>query len=80
MIAKILSFIGSLKARAVGSKNTTIGGGIAGVALAALIGQLEVASGCHFKEAFAGIDWLQIAGFVFSQTFGVMVTDSNKIV
>lgn len=80
MIERILSFMSSLKARTVENKNTTIGGGVAGIAFAALIGQLETATGCHFAEAFAGLDWAQIAGFVFAQTFGAMVTDGKKTV
>lgn len=80
MIAKIIEFIGSLKPRAVDNKNTTIGGGVVGIALAALIGQLETASGCHFQEAFAGIDWMQIIGGVTTAVFGAMMTDAKKTV
>jgi hypothetical protein len=80
MFKKIFEFIGSLKSRAFGNLNTTMGGGVVGVGLAALIGQLEAATGCHFQTAFANIDWLQIAGFVFSQSFGAMMTDANKTI
>ena len=80
IIAKIFEFVGSLGARAKDNKNTTIGGGIGGVALAALIGQLETATGCHFKEAFMGIDWMQIIGYVLVQTFGAISTDAKKTV
>jgi hypothetical protein len=79
-MASIFEFIGSLGKRAKDSKHTTIGGGVAGVAFAALIGQLETASGCHFQEAFAGMDWLQVAGYVFMQSFGAISTDAKKTV
>lgn len=79
-MASIFELIGSLKKRVVNSKNTTIGGGVAGVALVALIGQLEAASGCHFKEAFMGMDWMQVAGYVVMQVFGAITTDGNKTV
>lgn len=76
----MIDFIKSLKARIMTSKNTTIGGGVVGIAFAALIGKLEEVSGCKFQEAFVGIDWMQIAGFVFSQVFGALMTDSTKTI
>jgi len=80
MWTSIFKFFGSLKQRTVDNKNTTIGGGLAGVAFAALISQLETATGCHFQEAFAGLDWAQIAGYVAMQAFGAMTTDGAKTV
>lgn len=79
-IAKIFEFIGSLKTRAIDNPNTTIGGGAIGIGFAALIGQLETATGCHFATAFANIDWLQIAGYTVAQVFGASVTDGKKTV
>lgn len=79
-MASIFEFIGSLGKRVKNNKHTTIGGGIAGVALAALIGQLETATGCHFKEAFMGVDWLQVISYVFVQSFGAVSTDAKKTV
>lgn len=80
MIKKIMEFFGTVKARTVDNKNTTIGGGVAGIALMAAIGQLETATGCHFKEAFAGIDWMQVLGGVSTAVFGALMTDGNKTV
>lgn len=79
-MASIFELIGSLKKRAVDSKHTTIGGGALGLALAAVIGQIEAASGCHFQEAFMGIDWMQVAGYTVMQVFGAITTDGNKTV
>jgi hypothetical protein len=79
-MAGLFEFIGSLKKRTVDNKNTTIGGGVVGIAFAALIGQIETASGCHFQEAFAGMDWVQVAGYVMIQAFGAMTTDGKKTV
>lgn len=80
MITKIFEFLSTVKPRALDNKNTTIGGGVVGLLFAAMIGQIETATGCHFKEAFAGIDWLQVTGFAFSQVFGAMMTDAKKTV
>ncbi len=57
---------------------TTIGGGVVGVAAAALVGGLEEQLGCKFSEAFLGIDWIQIIIFVITQVFGALTTDANK--
>jgi hypothetical protein len=80
MIAKIFEFIGSLKTRAVDSKNTTVGGGVLGIGVMALIGQLELASGCKFQEAFMGLDWAQVISGVAIAIFGAMTTDAKKTV
>lgn len=73
-------FIKDLIFRFMKNPKTTIGGGIVGVAGAALIGQLEQQSGCHFATAFANIDWIQIIVFVLSQVLGGFSTDANKTI
>ena len=80
IIEKVLEFTKSIPTRTTDHLNTTIGGGVVGVGFAALIGQIETATGCHFATAFANIDWLQITGYVFSQVFGALSTDANKTV
>lgn len=62
------------------NKNTTIGGGVAGIVLAAIIGKVEEMSGCKFAVAFGNIDWVQLVGFASMQIFGALTTDANKIV
>lgn len=80
ILSKIIEFIKSIKVRTIENKNTTVGGGVAGVMFAAIIKQIETASGCHFAEAFAGIDWMQIIGYAVMQGYGAMVTDGNKTI
>lgn len=80
MLQKIVEFIGSLKTRAVDNKNTTIGGVTIGVLLAAFIGQIETATGCHFQTAFADVSWMQVLGGTFSAVFGAVMTDGKKTV
>lgn len=80
IIGKIIEFIGSLKTRTVNNPNTTAGGIGIGVVLAALVGQLETSTGCHFQEAFAGIDWMQVIIGTASVVFGASVTDAKKTV
>lgn len=80
MIAKIFEFIGSLKTRTVNNPHTTAGGATIGVLLAALVGQIETATGCHFQEAFVGLDWIQIMVGAASVVFGASVTDAKKMV
>ncbi len=80
IIEKIIGVIGSLKTRTVESPHTTAGGIGAGVLLAALVGQIETATGCHFKEAFVGLDWIQILVGTASVVFGASVTDAKKTV
>lgn len=83
-ISKIMSVVlgvfKSAKERALGNKASTVTGGVLGVAFAALIGKLEEASGCKFATAFANVDWLQVAVFVYSQVYGALSTDANKTV
>lgn len=57
---------------------TTLGGGVLGLVSASLINKLEESTGCHFQEAFAGIDWVQIIVYVLMQIFGAITTDANK--
>lgn len=76
----IQGFLNTIGSRLIGSPRTTVGGGIAGMIFAMLIGKLESMSGCHFQEAFAGIDWGELAGYLFGQIFGIIVTDSSKVV
>jgi hypothetical protein len=76
----IQGFLNTIGSRIVGNPRTTVGGGISGVLFAILVEKLETMSGCHFTEAFAGLDWMQLAGFVFAQGFGMLVTDSHKVV
>lgn len=73
-------FVKTIKTRAVDNKNTTIGGGIVGIVAAAAIGQIEQASGCHFQEAFMGMDWIQVAVLTMSQAMGALTTDANKTI
>lgn len=80
IISTILQFVGSLKTRTVNNPHTTVGGITSGVLLAALIGQIETATGCHFQEAFAGIDWIQVLVGTASVVFGASVTDAKKTV
>ena len=80
IIEKIIGVIGSFKTRTVDSPHTTVGGIGVGVLLAALIGQIETATGCHFKEAFVGLDWIQILVGAASVVFGSVVTDAKKTV
>lgn len=75
----VTSFFSSLSER-IKSKNTTIGGGIAGIVLAAIIGKVEEMSGCKFAVAFGNIDWVQLVGFASMQIFGALTTDANKTV
>jgi hypothetical protein len=73
--------IGSFFSSVIGrlqNKNTTVGGGVAGLVLVAIIGKIEEMSGCKFAVAFANIDWVQIVGFASMQIFGAMTTDANK--
>ena len=80
VLTKVLEFFKSIKTRTVDNKNTTIGGGVAGVAFAALIGKLEEMSGCHFAIAFANVDYLQLAVYVYSQVAGALTTDASKTI
>ncbi len=73
----IINFLKSIPFR-VRNWKTTIGGGVLGVIGAALVGHLEQATGCHFQEAFAGIDWVQLLVFILSQIFGALTTDADK--
>lgn len=57
---------------------TTVGGGVLGLVGASLISKLEESTGCHFQEAFAGIDWVQIIVYILTQIFGIITTDANK--
>lgn len=77
---KFNEFVKTIKIRAVDNKNTTIGGGVVGIVLAALVGQIEQASGCHFQEAFMGMDWIQVAVLTMSQAMGALTTDANKTI
>lgn len=80
LLQKCLEFIYTIKTRTVDSKNTTIGGGVAGVVFAAVIGKLEEISGCHFTTAFANIDYMQLTGFIFMQVYGALTTDADKTI
>lgn len=74
-----MSIIDNVKFRVFGNLKTTLGGGtVLGVVFAALISKLEDMSGCRFREAFAGLDWGQLTGFLVVQMFGAFVTDGNK--
>lgn len=77
---KAIEFLGSIKQRAVSNPNTTIGGGVFGVIGAALISKVEDLSGCHFSTAFANIDWMQVAFYVYAQAHGALSTDANKTI
>lgn len=76
----VTAFFSSLVERITKNKNTTIGGGVAGVVVVAVISKLEEMSGCKFAIAFGNIDWVQLVGFASMQIFGAMVTDANKTV
>jgi hypothetical protein len=76
----IQGFLNTIGSRIVGSPRTTVGGGVLGGLLALAIGKLETMSGCHFQEAFAGMDWAQLIGYIVTQGFGMIVTDSHKTV
>jgi intracellular septation protein A len=80
MIAKLIELLGTLKPRVVDNRNTTIGGGVLGLGLMALIAQVETATGCHFKEAFMGLDWMQIISGTAVAVFGALTTDAHKTV
>lgn len=80
LISIVLGVLRTSKERAVGSKRTTIAGGVGGVVLAGLIGKLEEMSGCKFATAFANVDWIQLAVFIYSLVAGALTTDANKIV
>lgn len=69
----------SIMYRVKGNPRTTVGGGVIGLVIAALISQIEEASGCHFAQAFDGVDWAQIIGFGVVQLFGALVTDGDKL-
>lgn len=76
----ILDFVKSLGERAVGNKNSTIGGGVFGVVAAAVFGKLEEMLGCNIQQAFAGVDWGQLFVFGTSQLIGAVMTDANKTI
>lgn len=78
-MAKLMQFFATLGLR-IQNKNSTIGGGVAGVVLAAVIGKIEEMSGCKFTIAFGNIDWVQLVGFISMQIFGAVMTDANKTV
>lgn len=80
LFQKLLEFIRTIKSRAVDNKNTTIGGGVWGIVFAALVGKLEELSGCKFTTAFANVDYIQIAVFLYGQIIGALSTDANKTV
>ncbi len=80
ILAKIIGFFGSSKQRIIGNPHTTVAGGVLGVVGAAVIGKIEEMSGCHFSTAFANIDWVQLAFFVFAQVNGALSTDANKTI
>lgn len=83
-IFQIMSLLSGIlktsKERAIKNPGTTIGGGVLGVVVAALVGYLEEQAGCKFSVAFANIDWLQLVVFVLAQTQGALSTDANKTV
>jgi len=76
----ISNFLNTLGDRLIKNYRTSVGGGIAGMIFAIFIGKLEEMSGCHFATAFANVDWGQLAGYLFGQAFGLIVTDSHKTV
>lgn len=80
LIAKGLMFIKTIRERAIDNKNTTLGGGVAGILFATLVGKFEEMSGCKFATVFGNVDWLQLAIYVFSQVMGALTTDANKTV
>lgn len=79
-IISVLSVLKTSGERVKANPHTTIGGGVFGIVAAALVGKLEEMSGCHFATAFANVDWLQVAVYVFAQTQGALSTDANKTV
>jgi len=74
------NLIKELFERTAGSKKTTIGGGLVGIAAAALLLKVEEISGCNFSTAFANVDYGQIFVFVLCQVFGAITTDANKTI
>lgn len=80
LITIVLNLFKTSKERTVNNKATTVAGGVGGVIMAGLIGKLEEMSGCHFVEAFANIDWIQLAVFGYSLVAGALTTDANKTV